>query len=200
MCLPIRRRLPCHHESSNVGQNTNSQCCVTSRKSVTAYPRPAATTASAGSAYVEKKTSQGHSKLETIRCLKRYLASAVYYLLIPGQQTITPNTRHHRKAAFLSGEHPRFSTATPSGGTRCARQGSPSRCPAKARASTTPSWRDSSATSRRNGSASRNPELSTSFTRGSLAMVEHHPHSTAARLPQPRRVPRPKTLHRMRFD
>ncbi|MFE5790578.1 IS3 family transposase [Rhodococcus erythropolis] len=34
-----------------------------------------------------------------------------------------------------------FSTATPSDGTRCARRCSPSRCPAKARASTTPSWR-----------------------------------------------------------
>ncbi|MFI0142022.1 transposase, partial [Streptomyces luteogriseus] len=50
-------------------------------------------------AYVEKKTSEGHSKLETIRCLKRYLAREVYYLLNPGPQTITPNTRHHRKAA-----------------------------------------------------------------------------------------------------
>ncbi|MCZ4618733.1 hypothetical protein O4271_31940, partial [Rhodococcus qingshengii] len=44
-------------------------------------------------------TSEGHSKLETIRCLKRYLAREVYYLLNPGPQTITPNTRHHRKAA-----------------------------------------------------------------------------------------------------
>ena len=35
-----------------------------------------------------------------------------------------------------------FSTATASGETPCARRGSPSRCPAKARASTTPSWRD----------------------------------------------------------
>ncbi|MFF9049469.1 IS110 family transposase, partial [Streptomyces parvulus] len=43
--------------------------------------------------------SEGHSKLETIRCLKRYLAREVYYLLNPGPQTITPNTRHHRKAA-----------------------------------------------------------------------------------------------------
>ncbi|MDF2896912.1 MAG: transposase [Rhodococcus erythropolis] len=50
-------------------------------------------------AYVEKKTSERHSKLETIRCLKRYLAREIYYLLNPGQQTITPNTRHHRKAA-----------------------------------------------------------------------------------------------------
>lgn len=32
-------------------------------------------------AYVVKKTAQGHSKLEIIRCLKRYLAREVYYLL-----------------------------------------------------------------------------------------------------------------------
>jgi len=32
-------------------------------------------------AYVAKKTAEGHSKLETIRCLKRYLAREVFYLL-----------------------------------------------------------------------------------------------------------------------
>jgi transposase len=32
-------------------------------------------------AYVEKKTTEGHSKLEIIRCLKRYLAREVFYLL-----------------------------------------------------------------------------------------------------------------------
>lgn len=32
------------------------------------------------------------------------------------------------------------------------------------------------------------------------AMVEHHPHSTATRLPQPRRVPRPNIIHCIRFD
>ncbi len=32
-------------------------------------------------AYVAKKTAEGHSKLEIIRCLKRYLAREVYYLL-----------------------------------------------------------------------------------------------------------------------
>src|SRR5512144_508981 len=36
-------------------------------------------------AYVAKRTALGHSKLETIRCLKRYLAREVYYLLNPGQ-------------------------------------------------------------------------------------------------------------------
>jgi transposase len=49
--------------------------------------------------YIEKKTSEGHSKLEAIRCLKRYLAREIYYLLNPGQQTIIPTIRHHRKAA-----------------------------------------------------------------------------------------------------
>jgi len=32
-------------------------------------------------AYVAKKTAEGHSKLEIIRCLKRYLAREAYYLL-----------------------------------------------------------------------------------------------------------------------
>lgn len=32
-------------------------------------------------AYVAKKIAEGHSKLESIRCLKRYLAREVYYLL-----------------------------------------------------------------------------------------------------------------------
>ncbi len=36
-------------------------------------------------AYVAKRTALGHSKLETIRCLKRYLAREVYYLLNPGK-------------------------------------------------------------------------------------------------------------------
>jgi len=30
---------------------------------------------------VAKQTAEGHSKLEIIRCLKRYLAREVYYLL-----------------------------------------------------------------------------------------------------------------------
>lgn len=42
--------------------------------------------------YVAKKTAQGHSKLEIIRCLKRYLAREVYYLLNPGQPT-TPQRK-----------------------------------------------------------------------------------------------------------
>ena len=40
-------------------------------------------------AYLAKKTAEGHSKLEIIRCLKRYLAREVYYLLNPGQPVIT---------------------------------------------------------------------------------------------------------------
>jgi transposase len=32
-------------------------------------------------AYVARKTAQGHSNLEIIRCIKRYLAREIYYLL-----------------------------------------------------------------------------------------------------------------------
>lgn len=41
-------------------------------------------------AYVAKRTALGHSKLETIRCLKRYLAREIYYLLkpVPAQQKV----------------------------------------------------------------------------------------------------------------
>jgi transposase len=45
-------------------------------------------------AYLALKTSQGHSKLEIIRCLKRYLAREVYYLLNPG---IPPTTTQPNK-------------------------------------------------------------------------------------------------------
>ena len=48
-------------------------------------------------AYIARKTAEGHSKLETIRCLKRYLAGEVYYLLNPGQQHIT--RRPYRRPA-----------------------------------------------------------------------------------------------------
>ena len=34
-------------------------------------------------AYAAKKTGEGHSKMEAIRCLKRYLAREIYYLLTP---------------------------------------------------------------------------------------------------------------------
>jgi transposase len=43
-------------------------------------------------AYVAKRTALGHSKLETIRCLKRYLAREIYYLLKPGQPQQTTRT------------------------------------------------------------------------------------------------------------
>ncbi|GLZ22156.1 hypothetical protein Bpla01_56850 [Burkholderia plantarii] len=32
-------------------------------------------------AYVAKRVSEGHSKLEAIRCLKRYIAREVYYVI-----------------------------------------------------------------------------------------------------------------------
>jgi hypothetical protein len=32
-------------------------------------------------AYVARKTAEGHSKLETIRCIKRYLAREIYHLM-----------------------------------------------------------------------------------------------------------------------
>ncbi len=44
-------------------------------------------------AYVAKKTAEGHSKMEIIRCLKRYVAREIYFLLNPGHQHIRPNTR-----------------------------------------------------------------------------------------------------------
>lgn len=34
-------------------------------------------------AYVERRTKEGLSKREIIRCLKRYLAREIYYLLPP---------------------------------------------------------------------------------------------------------------------
>jgi transposase len=43
--------------------------------------------------YVAKKTAEGHSKLEIIRCLKRYLAREIYYLLNPGQPTPARRTK-----------------------------------------------------------------------------------------------------------
>lgn len=50
-------------------------------------------------AYVAKKTAEGHSKMEIIRCLKRYLAREVYFLLNPGIEYITPNTKRPQIAA-----------------------------------------------------------------------------------------------------
>ena len=50
-------------------------------------------------AYVAKKTAEGHSKMEIIRCLKRYLAREVYFLLNPGIEHIAPNTKRPQIAA-----------------------------------------------------------------------------------------------------
>ena len=51
-------------------------------------------------AYVAKKTAQGHSKMEILRCLKRYLAREVYFLLNPGQPApAIPNTKRRVKPA-----------------------------------------------------------------------------------------------------
>jgi len=36
--------------------------------------------------YVARRTAQGHSKLEIIRCLKRFVAREIYYLLKPPTQ------------------------------------------------------------------------------------------------------------------
>ncbi|AAT88380.1 transposase [Leifsonia xyli subsp. xyli] len=50
-------------------------------------------------AYAAKKTAEGHSKMEIIRCLKRYLAREVYFLLNPGIKHIAPNTKPRKIAA-----------------------------------------------------------------------------------------------------
>ena len=50
-------------------------------------------------AYVAKKTAEGHSKMEIIRCVKRYLAREVYYLLNPGQPAASITRRKPRAAA-----------------------------------------------------------------------------------------------------
>lgn len=50
-------------------------------------------------AYAAKKTAEGHSKMEIIRCLKRYLARETYFLLNPGIDNITPNNKPRKTAA-----------------------------------------------------------------------------------------------------
>jgi transposase len=50
-------------------------------------------------AYAAKKTAEGHSKLEIIRCLKRYLAREVYYLLNPGHTPTNKTPTKINKAA-----------------------------------------------------------------------------------------------------
>jgi transposase len=44
-------------------------------------------------AHVAGKTTEGHSKLEIIRCLKRYLAREVYHLRNPAQAGTTAKAR-----------------------------------------------------------------------------------------------------------
>ena len=65
-------------------------------------------------AYVAMKTAEGHSKLEIIRCLKRYLAGEVFYLLnTPTDQLITvdsPMTSHPLQ--FLHRRQPRRGAGT----------------------------------------------------------------------------------------
>ncbi len=46
-------------------------------------------------AYVARRTAEGHSKLEIIRCLKRYLAREVFYLL---KSDASVHQQHHRAA------------------------------------------------------------------------------------------------------
>ncbi len=50
-------------------------------------------------AYVAKRTALGHSKLETIRCLKRYLAREVDYLLNPGQPQGSSSAKNRPRTA-----------------------------------------------------------------------------------------------------
>ena len=50
-------------------------------------------------AYAAKKTAEGHSKMEIIRCLKRYLARELYYLLNPGQPTLARQQKRSPSAA-----------------------------------------------------------------------------------------------------
>jgi transposase len=50
-------------------------------------------------AYVARKTAEGHSKLEIIRCLKRYLAREIYYLLNPAQPTVSSRPKRSPRVA-----------------------------------------------------------------------------------------------------
>ncbi len=38
--------------------------------------------------YVAKKTAEGHSKLEIIRCLKRFIAREIYFLMQPPKEQL----------------------------------------------------------------------------------------------------------------
>ncbi len=41
-------------------------------------------------AYVERRTAEGKSKREIIRCLKRYVAREVYRVLVSGAPSLLP--------------------------------------------------------------------------------------------------------------
>lgn len=50
-------------------------------------------------AYVARRTAEGNSKLEIIRCLKRYLTREIYYLLNPGRPQRRPARTPTQQAA-----------------------------------------------------------------------------------------------------
>ena len=52
-------------------------------------------------AYVERRTAEGKTKPQIMRCLKRYLARQVYRCLLPvvADQTTTPEPKNLGKAA-----------------------------------------------------------------------------------------------------
>ncbi len=54
-------------------------------------------------AYVERRTAEGRTKKEIIRCLKRYVAREIHSLLVNNHTTITgPELRHRRQHAQLT--------------------------------------------------------------------------------------------------
>ena len=55
-------------------------------------------------AYLARKTAEGHTKLETIRCLKRLIAREVYYLLRP--PTASPERPHLTPAGSSTTSQP----------------------------------------------------------------------------------------------
>jgi transposase len=49
-------------------------------------------------AYVERRTAEGRTKPEIIRCLKRYIARELYPVLLAATSTITSNDRSSSRA------------------------------------------------------------------------------------------------------
>jgi transposase len=71
-------------------------------------------------AYLKTKTTQGHTRREAIRCLKRLIAREVYYLLpAPHTPPVAPSRPDSRRAAAVKVEPPTRGTTltTPSTGT-----------------------------------------------------------------------------------